>query len=63
MRAASYYDYYVVVVRDGVGSPNQELHEGSMRLFEARYPLATAEEILQVWREDPGAGSTERPSA
>ena len=57
VRSASYLDYYVVVVQDGVASPNQELHEGSMRLFEARYPLAAAEEVLQVWRGESAAGS------
>ena len=50
VRGASYRDYYVVLVKDAVASPNQELHEGSMRLLEARYPLAGAEEILDVWR-------------
>ena len=55
VRSASYHDYYTVVVRDGVASPNHELHDGSMRFFEARYPLAAAEEILDVWRKEPGA--------
>ena len=50
VRGASYHDYYVVVARDAVASTNSVLHEGSMRLFEARYPLATTEEILALWR-------------
>ena len=53
VRAASYHDYYVVVVRDGVGSPNRVQHEGSMRLFEERYPLHDMAELLQVWRAAP----------
>lgn len=51
VRAASYRDYYTVVVRDGIASPNSVLHEGSMRLYEARYPLHNMAEILEVWRQ------------
>ena len=50
VRGASYHDYYTVVVRDAVASPTAELHAGSIRLFEARYPLHTTAEILAVWR-------------
>lgn len=57
VRAASYRDYYTVVVRDGVASPNAVLHEGSMRLFEARYPLHGMAEILEVWRRSAQARS------
>ncbi len=53
VRGASYHDYYVVVARDAVASTSAVLHEGSLRLFEARYPLAATEEILALWR---GAG-------
>jgi len=52
VRGASYHDYYVVVARDAVASTNAVLHEGSMRLFEARYPLAATEEILALWRDE-----------
>lgn len=51
VRSASYHDYYVVVVRDAVASPNPLLHEGSLRLFQARYPLHDSSDILGVWRE------------
>ncbi len=60
VRAASYHDYYVVVVRDGVGSSNRARHEGSMRLFEDRYPLHDAGEILDVWR---AAAAAERAAS
>jgi nicotinamidase-related amidase len=50
VRGASYHDYYVVVVKDLLCSPNAVQHEGSMRLFEARYPLAGSEELLAIWR-------------
>lgn len=49
VRAASYHDYYVVVAQDAVASTNKTLHEGSMRLFKARYPLADTKDILNVW--------------
>jgi ureidoacrylate peracid hydrolase len=55
VRGASYHDYYVVVVRDLVASPNRVQHEGAMRLFEARYPLASADEILAAWEKASGA--------
>ncbi len=50
VRGASYHDYYVVVARDAVASTNVVLHDGSMRLFDARYPLAETDRILQSWR-------------
>ena len=52
IRGASYHDYYVVVARDLLSSPNQTLHEGSMRLIEARYPSATSDEILAAWQKE-----------
>ncbi len=57
VRAASYRDYYTVVVQDGVASPNALLHEGSIRLFEARYPLYGMAEIIEVWRRSVQARS------
>ena len=51
VRGASYHDYYVTVVSDLVASPNPVQHEGAMRLFQARYPLASSEEIMAVWRK------------
>lgn len=51
IRGASYHDYYIVVVKDLVSSPNAVLHDGSMRLFEARYPMATSDEILSAWNQ------------
>jgi len=49
VRGASYHDYYVVVVKDLVSSPNSVQHEGSMRLFQTRYVMATAEALLGIW--------------
>ena len=50
VRSASYRDYYVVVARDLVASPNKAQHEGSMRLYEVRYPLANSDELLRIWQ-------------
>jgi ureidoacrylate peracid hydrolase len=52
IRAASYHDYYVVVVQDAIASPNKDLHEGSMRLFRNRFVMADAQDLLRTW----GAG-------
>jgi ureidoacrylate peracid hydrolase len=49
VRSASYRDYYVTVVEDLVFSPNQALHEGSMRLMRHRYPVAARAAILDAW--------------
>ncbi len=51
VRAASYHDYYTVVVGDAVASPNAELHEGSLRFFRARYPTHTSTEVLGAIEE------------
>lgn len=50
VRSASYHDYYTVVVSDAVASPNAELHDGSLRLFRARYPTHTSGEVLAAIR-------------
>lgn len=57
VRAASYHDYYTVVVSDCVASPNAELHEGSLRFFRARYPTHTADEVLAAIRTARSAAS------
>lgn len=49
IRGGSYHDYYVVAVKDLITSTNPALHEGSMRLVEARYPTASSAEIRAVW--------------
>lgn len=54
VRSASYHDYYVVVVSDCVASPNPANHDGSMRLYAARYPLTTAAEITAAWQNASG---------
>lgn len=50
VRGASYRDFYTVVGSDLIASPNAVNHEGSMALFRARYPLASAAELLACWR-------------
>jgi nicotinamidase-related amidase len=46
VRAGSYHDYYVVVLKDAVAGPNKKLHENSLEFFQARYPLHSAQEVL-----------------
>ena len=57
VRTASYLDYYVVVVRDAVASPNRVQHDGSLRLFEARYPLHDCAELLAAWHRSRTAAA------
>jgi nicotinamidase-related amidase len=49
-REALLHGYYVVIVRDGVASHRQEMHEASLRIMEAKFDVATAEEIGAEWR-------------
>jgi nicotinamidase-related amidase len=57
VRSASYRDYYVVVVEDAVASPNAELHEGSLRLFHARYPTHHSARVLEAIERARTAGT------
>ena len=50
VRSGLHHDYYVVVVRDCVASVNKALHEGSMRLMEARHIMANSDELLAAWK-------------
>src|SRR5690606_1482013 len=49
IRAASYHDYYVVPPADPIAGPNPELHDNSMKLLKARYPVSTSAEVLAAW--------------
>jgi nicotinamidase-related amidase len=43
--------YYVVVLKDCVGSRNRELHEMALNLMEkTQFDVATANEVLEIWR-------------
>ncbi|MBM6595310.1 cysteine hydrolase family protein [Microvirga pudoricolor] len=59
IRGGSYHDYYTVVVHDLITSPNKVLHEGSMRLFEARYPMMSSDELLGIWQRSSPAQAAE----
>jgi ureidoacrylate peracid hydrolase len=49
IRGASYHDYYVVTVPELTCSPNPVLHENSLQLVRARYPVATPAQLLSAW--------------
>lgn len=49
VRAASYHDYYTLVLADGVASPNLLQHQGSMNLYQVRYPLVDSAQVLSIW--------------
>jgi len=48
VRSASYRDFYVVVAEDAVASAVPKLHQGSLALMRARYPLHSGDEILMA---------------
>ena len=55
-RSAMYHDYYVVVLRDCVGSPKTELHEAALTLLKDQ--LSTSAEIITEWKKRiPGRSS------
>jgi nicotinamidase-related amidase len=50
-RSARNLGYDIVVLKDGVGSRNRELHEMALKLMErTQFDMATAEEVAAVWR-------------
>jgi len=49
-REALLHDYYVVIARDGVASHRPELHEASLKIMEAKFDVASSEEIRAEWR-------------
>lgn len=53
IRGGSYHDYYVVTVPELTCSPNPVLHENSLQLVRARYPVASATELLAAWNGMP----------
>lgn len=48
-RDATFHDYYVVLVRDCVGTIDRELHAASMICQSTRYDFADSEAILAEW--------------
>ena len=49
VRDATFYDYFVVLLRDCVGSSNIQLHEASLRYLEMRCDVLTSEQVASVW--------------
>ena len=47
---ASNLGYDIVILKDGVGSRNCELHEMALKLMEQTHlDIATASEITEIW--------------
>lgn len=57
IRGASYHDYYVVPVEDLIAGPNPDLHENSMKLLKARYPVSGSAEVLAAWEASMAVNS------
>jgi nicotinamidase-related amidase len=49
VRDATFYDYFVVLLKDCVGSPNPMFHEASLRYLAERCDLITSDEVMKVW--------------
>ena len=50
-RTARNLGYDIVVLKDGVGSRNRELHDLALKLMErTQFDMATADEVAKIWR-------------
>jgi ureidoacrylate peracid hydrolase len=49
VRGADDHDYCPVIVTDCVGGLRRDLHEAAMKVMTARWPSATASEIVTAW--------------
>lgn len=49
VRDATFYDYYVVLVQDCVGTTDRELHAASMRCQSTRCDFASSHDVLAEW--------------
>jgi nicotinamidase-related amidase len=48
-RDALFFDYYTVLVEDGVSSWNQELHHAALKILRAQFDVFTSREITGAW--------------
>lgn len=48
-RHGAFYDYYVVVVRDCVGSTDRKLHEAALMIMDTSLDVVSSQEILKEW--------------
>lgn len=48
-RDATFFDYYVTLIRDCVGTVDPKLHEASMLCQSTRYDFADSEEVIAEW--------------
>lgn len=48
-RDATFYDYYVVLIRDCVGTIDRKLHEASMLCQSTRYDFADSSDVISLW--------------
>jgi nicotinamidase-related amidase len=46
---ASFHDFYTLVARDAVASPNAELHQVALTFLASRYDCPTNREIIDAW--------------
>lgn len=51
-RDAGHYDYYAVVVADCVAAYNKTVHDAALLVLSDRYPVLTADEIIQSMNPD-----------
>jgi ureidoacrylate peracid hydrolase len=48
-RGAYHHDYYVVLVRDALGSYSQELHDAAMTVMERKFDLVDSAALCETW--------------
>lgn len=49
VRDALYHDYYIVIVTDGVGTPDPQSQKDSLAFMSKRFDMTTSDELVKLW--------------
>ena len=49
-RDGLFNDYYIVMLKDCVGSGDAEAHDDSLLFMSKRFDMATSDEIMKIWK-------------
>ena len=49
VRDALYHDYYVIMVTNGVGTPDPQSQKDSLAFMSKRFDMTTADELVSLW--------------
>jgi len=49
-RDGLFFDYYIVMLEDCVGSGNAESHDDSLRFMSKRFDMSISDEVVKIWK-------------